>query len=106
MAIRVGVNMLQFCSVSNSLSHTTLSNIVRGTYFSKELCARLYCVIVMILHTSANVHAYEYITLSDVLLWTPIYKIASVGHSSRTKTHQICEDIKCILEDIPRAMED
>ena len=25
MAIGVGVNMLQFCSVSNSLSHTTLS---------------------------------------------------------------------------------
>ena len=25
MANRVGVNMLQFCSVSNSLSHTTLS---------------------------------------------------------------------------------
>ena len=29
MAIRVGVNMLQFCSVSNSLLHTTLSNKVR-----------------------------------------------------------------------------
>ena len=37
MAIRVGVNMLQFCSVSNSLSHTTLS--IKGeVYFSKELC--------------------------------------------------------------------
>ena len=33
MAIRVGVNMLQFCSVSNSLSHTTLSNKVRGIFF-------------------------------------------------------------------------
>ena len=32
-AIRVGVNMLQFCSVSNSLSHTTLSNKVRGIFF-------------------------------------------------------------------------
>ena len=38
MAIRMGVNMLQFCSVSNSLSHTNLSNKVRGTYFSKRLC--------------------------------------------------------------------
>ena len=37
MAIRVGVNMLQFCSVSNSLSHATLSNKVRGIFFS-ELC--------------------------------------------------------------------
>ena len=33
MARRVGVNMLQFCSVSNSLSHTTLSNKVRGIFF-------------------------------------------------------------------------
>ena len=37
MANRVGVNMLQFCSVSNSLSHTTLS-IKWDVYFSKELC--------------------------------------------------------------------
>ena len=37
MANRVGVNMLQFCSVSNSLSHTTLS-IKWEVYFSKELC--------------------------------------------------------------------
>ena len=33
MANRVRVNMLQFCSVSNSLSHTTLSNKVRGIFF-------------------------------------------------------------------------
>ena len=33
MAIRVGVNKLQFCSVSNSLSHTTLSNKGRGVFF-------------------------------------------------------------------------
>ena len=37
VAIGVGVNMLQFCSVSNSLSHTTLS-IKWEVYFSKELC--------------------------------------------------------------------
>ena len=37
MANRVGVNMLQFCLVSNSLSHTTLS-IKWEVYFSKELC--------------------------------------------------------------------
>ena len=44
MANRVGVNMLQFCSVSNSLSHTTLS-IKWEVYFSKELCrsSLLYC---------------------------------------------------------------
>ena len=33
VAIRVGVNMLQFCSVFNPLSHTTLSNKVRGIFF-------------------------------------------------------------------------
>ena len=41
MAIRVGVNMLQFCSVPNSLSHTNLSNKMRGIFF-KEVFARLY----------------------------------------------------------------
>ena len=33
MANRVGVNMSQFCLISNSLSHTTLSNKVRGIFF-------------------------------------------------------------------------
>ena len=33
MANRVGVNMLQFCSVSNFLSHTNLSNKVSGIFF-------------------------------------------------------------------------
>ena len=37
MANRVGVNMLQFCLVSNFLSHTTLS-IKWEVYFSKDLC--------------------------------------------------------------------
>ena len=37
VAIGVGVNILQFCSVSNSLSHTTLS-IKWEVYFSKRLC--------------------------------------------------------------------
>ena len=37
MARRVGINILQFCLVSNSLSHTTLS-IKWEVYFSKELC--------------------------------------------------------------------
>ena len=36
MAIRVRVNMLQFCSVSNSLSHTNLLNKVRGIFFLKK----------------------------------------------------------------------
>ena len=40
-AIRVGgVNILQFCSVSSSLSHANVTNKLRGTYFSKEVFAR------------------------------------------------------------------
>ena len=37
VAIGVGLNMLQFCLVSNSLSRTTLS-IKWEVYFSKRLC--------------------------------------------------------------------
>ena len=37
IAIRVGVNMLQFCSVSNSLSHATFQ-IKWEVYFSERLC--------------------------------------------------------------------
>ena len=33
MAIRVGVNILQFCSVSISLSHANVTNKVRGIFF-------------------------------------------------------------------------
>ena len=48
MANRVGVNMLQFCSVSNSLSHITLSNKVRGIFFSKRQChSSLLCRCVL-----------------------------------------------------------
>ena len=82
MAIRVGVNMLQFCSVSSSLSHTTLS-IKWEVYFSKELChssllCRCYdsaciykcvCIVVM-----AMQHLSLSLSLSLVLqyaVWTP-----------------------------------
>ena len=78
-AIRVGVNMLQFCSVSNSLSHTNLSNKVRGIFFLKKSslvfihCVSMYsaciCVymhiyycVVMILHVYVDESAYDYTT--------------------------------------------
>ena len=44
-----GVNMLLFCSVSNSHSHTTLS-IKWEVYFSKELCPLVFIVLNMFLH--------------------------------------------------------
>ena len=56
MAIRMGVNMWQFCSVSNSLSHTTLSNKVRDIFFLRTVLLVYYCVVVMILHTYVDVY--------------------------------------------------
>ena len=75
MAIRVGVNTLQFCSVSNSLSHTTLS-IKWEVYFSKNCVARLYCVVVMILHAYVDVlclYIWRVLASSQgISSWTPL----------------------------------
>ena len=48
MAIRVGVNMLQFCSVSNSLSFTTLSKSERYIFLMTCL-DRFHCVVMFLL---------------------------------------------------------
>ena len=74
MADREGVNMLQFCSVSNSLSHTTLS--IKGKiYFSKELyrssSLRRYvsaciCVCIVGHGYTTNVVDIAYIFIIDV----------------------------------------
>ena len=65
MTRRVGVNMLQLCSVSNSpLTQQYLSwpfrtlSIKWEVYFSKELCPLVFIVLNMFLHASA----YEYVT--------------------------------------------
>ena len=51
MAIRVGVNMLQFCFVSNNLSHTVPFQIKGEVHiFLKDCVARLYCVVVFCMH--------------------------------------------------------
>ena len=46
MTNRVGVNILQFCLVYNSLLHTTLSNKMSGIFFYKtvSLLCCFYCV--------------------------------------------------------------
>ena len=61
-----GVNMLQFCSVSNSsLTDNTFRNpfepsqIKWDIYFSKELCPLVFIV----LNTSLHASAYEYVTV-------------------------------------------
>ena len=64
-----GVNMLQFCSVSNSpLTDNTFRNhfepfqIKWEVYFSKELCPLVFIVLNMFLHASA----YEYVTQASI----------------------------------------
>ena len=44
--------------------------------------------------------------ISDVLLWTPAYGRAKAGQPARTYIQQLCEDIECIPEDLPEAMND
>ena len=44
--------------------------------------------------------------ISDVLLWTPKHGHTRVGRPYKTYIKQICEDIGCQPEDLPRAMED
>ena len=64
MANRVGVNMLQFCSVSNSLSHITLAIKWEVCFFAKDLCrssllCRRYDSACMHLHMSIQ-HTFFY----------------------------------------------
>ena len=69
MVNRVGVNMLQFCSVSNSPSHTTLS-IKWEVYFSKRLCrASLLCRR----YDFACIRIWVYNTRSRYISFFPFY---------------------------------
>ena len=42
--------------------------------------------------------------ISDVLLWTPTHGRAKAGRPARTYIQQLCEDMGCCPEDLPRAM--
>ena len=44
--------------------------------------------------------------ISDVLLWTPTYDQAKAGRPARTYIQQLCEDMRCNPEDLPKAMND
>ena len=44
--------------------------------------------------------------ISDVLLWTPAYGQAKAGRPARTYIQQLCEDMGCNPEDLPKAMKD
>ena len=44
--------------------------------------------------------------ISDVLLWTPTHGRAKAGRPARTYIEQLCEDMRCSPEDLPKAMND
>ena len=75
---RMRVNMLQFCSVSNSLSHMNLSNKVRGIYFFKEVFARLCSLRQDVFCTYMGiVVAYDYTT---IILLSIFFEVNSPFH--------------------------
>ena len=45
------------------------------------------------------------VLMSDVLLWTPSHRWASVGQSAKTYLQQHCTDTGCSLEDLPEVMD-
>ena len=44
--------------------------------------------------------------ISDVLLWIPSYGRAKAGWATRTYIQQLCEDMGCSPEDLPKVMND
>ena len=44
--------------------------------------------------------------ISNVLLWIPSHRCASVGRPARTYLQQLSTDTECSLEDLPEAMDD
>ena len=44
--------------------------------------------------------------ISDVLLWTPSHCRAKTGWPARIYIQQLCEDMGCIPEDLPEAMNE
>ena len=44
--------------------------------------------------------------ISDILLWTPTHRHASVGRSARIYLLQLCADTGSSFKDLPRAMDD
>ena len=44
--------------------------------------------------------------ISNVLLWTPAYVQAKAGRPARTYIQQLCKDMGCSPEDLPKAMND
>ena len=119
----VGSICCSLCSVSDSLSHSTLS-IKWEVYFSKELSPIVFIVLNMFLHASA----YEYATtktiqvrrtryaglcwrskdelISDVFLWTPSHGRAKAAQPARIYIQQLCADTGCSLKYLSEAMDD
>ena len=88
MAIRVGVNMLQFCSVSNSLSHTTLS-IKWEVYFSKNCVARLHCAYVDVYVLCVCIVGHGYTTLeAEIIAQGSLPEVMKADLKSKCQSHK------------------
>ena len=44
--------------------------------------------------------------ISDVFLWTPSHGWAKAGHPAQTYIQQLCTDMGCSPEDLPKVMDD
>ena len=78
-----GVNILQSCSVSNSLSHTNLSNKVRGIFFFKEVFARLYSLRQYVFCMYMCIYAYLLCGYTTLFCHTNIEKFRSISPISQ-----------------------
>ena len=85
MAIRVGVNILHFCSVSNSLSHTQPFQIKWGVYFLKEVFARLYYFV----NINMCIYAYLLYEYTTTLVLFELFLVAVISHSLFSCSHQL-----------------
>ena len=58
------------------------------------------------IHIYIYIYIYIYELIRDVLLWTPTHGRPKAGRQARTYIQQLCEDMGCCPEDLPRAMND
>ena len=122
--------MLQFCSVINSLSHTTLSNKVRGIFFLKRLChssllcrrydstCRCICICIMCLDSWSWWWLYNkirffyfvsfiYYIINILLIWkffTPALVDSFYWSLNDSKCPQVSRILLSILADVKNAV--
>ena len=96
----------KFHTVTNGCTIWTLTKCLE-----KKLDVNYTRMLYFILNKSRKQHPtkqqlYGHKFISDILLWTPTYRHASVGQPVKTYIHQLCADTGYCLEDLSRAMVD